>query len=208
MPLEEDTAPDEAIDSLPLSTASSSHSLTSGPTNDFTKFKVGEKALYSSKLLSINSVLKFVTILDNQNCVRWSRIKKGRWLASCGDSSVVYLYEPIFNMEKKTVSLDNSISLTGHTMEVLQVEFSKNGRFMASCSLDNSIIIWIVEENPRKLRVLNSECGGHTNFVTGLAWDPAEKFLATQSMDNTLKLWRSDSWECERTIQGYFTSVG
>lgn len=93
-------------------------------------------------------------------------------------------------------------------MEVLQVEFSTNGRYMASCSLDNSIIIWTVEEQPQKIQVLNRERGGHTHFVTGLAWDPAEKFLATQSMDKTLKLWRCDNWECERTIEGHFSSVG
>jgi len=28
--------------------------------------------------------------------------------------------------------------------------------------------------------------------------------LATQSADNTLKIWRCETWECERTIKGFF----
>uniref|UniRef100_A0A914RJP7 WD_REPEATS_REGION domain-containing protein n=1 Tax=Parascaris equorum TaxID=6256 RepID=A0A914RJP7_PAREQ len=32
--------------------------------------------------------------------------------------------------------------LYGHTLDVLHTEWSKDGRYLASCGMDNSIIIW------------------------------------------------------------------
>lgn len=126
---------------------------------------------------------------------------------SAGDSATLHLYEPFCKINDKDVSLDKVLSLNGHTMEILHAEFSKDGRFLASCSLDMSVIIWNLDELPKPSVILDLSRDGHCGFVTGLAFDPVEKFLATQSADNTLKIWRCDTWECEKTIQGVFISV-
>ncbi|KAI6181814.1 Protein HIRA [Aphelenchoides besseyi] len=143
-----------------------------------------------------------------QNCVRWSRSHGARYLVSAGDNAVLRLYrlevdEPTIGRQTK-VELKDAYTLFGHTMEILHAEFSYCGRFLASCSLDASIIIWDMERLPSILVVLNTERGGHTDFVTGIAWDPVERFLASQSSDKTLKIWRCDTWQCEKTISGPF----
>lgn len=127
-------------------------------------------------------------------------------MVATGDTQVFNLYEPFIRSDGKP-TLDNFLSLNGHTMEVLHADFSREGKYLASCSLDHTVIIWNMDDLPRKSIVLDTRRGGHTDFVTGLAFDPAEKFLATQSYDLTLKIWKCETWECERTIKGFFNSV-
>lgn len=105
--------------------------------------------------------------------MRWSR--RGHWLASGGDNSIIYFFKPKFDATTNKVSLNDVINLAAHKMEVVHVDFSKNGKYLASCSLDNTVIIWSVEDQPRRIKVLDLNCEGHTNFVTGLAWDPADR---------------------------------
>ncbi|KAI6216996.1 Protein HIRA [Aphelenchoides fujianensis] len=101
--------------------------------------------------------------------------------------------------------LRDAFTLCGHRMEVQHLEFSYDGRYLASCSLDSSVIVWDVERLPNALVVLNADRDGHRDHVTGLAWDPLERFLATQSSDKTLKIWRCDLWTCDQTISAPFT---
>jgi WD40 repeat protein len=194
-------------DSIPLSLAS----LPPTSSEDISKCKIVEKRLYNSEffffIFSTNQYKLTFKYLDGQNCIRWAKFNEGNWLVSAGDSSVLHLYEPFARLDQGDISLENVTSLTGHTMEILHADFSRDGKFLASCSLDNTIIIWNLDELPKASIVLNAGRGGHTDFVTGIAWDPAEKFLASQSADNTLKIWRCETWECERTVKGCFASV-
>ncbi|KAI6206259.1 hypothetical protein M3Y94_00888100 [Aphelenchoides besseyi] len=144
----------------------------------------------------------------SQNCVRWSRSNGGRFLVAAGDNAALRLYrlevdESTVEQQPK-VELKDAHTLFGHTMEILHAEFSYCGRFLASCSLDSTIIVWDMARLPNILVVLNTERGGHNDFVTGIAWDPVERFLASQSSDKTLKIWRCDTWQCEKTIAGPF----
>lgn len=126
-------------------------------------------------------------------------------MVAAGDSPTLQMYTPAFN--KNSVSLDASVSLMGHTMEIMHAEFSKDGKFLASCSLDNTVIVWDLEDKPKLLVRLDENRGGHTDGVKGLSWDPMEKFLATQSADGSVRLWRCETWDCERIIKGFFDTV-
>ncbi|CAI4227917.1 unnamed protein product [Auanema sp. JU1783] len=150
------------------------------------------------------------------NCVRWST--DGTLLAAASDDKVVTVYEyggrvkssgtigskEILAVEKYRIVHNMHM----HTMEVLSVEWSDDGRFLASGSMDNTVIIWNAKRLPEKVIVLDHKRDGHTAPVKGISWDPIGKYIATQSADKTVKCWKTDNWQCEKTVSEPFVESG
>ncbi|VDM83035.1 unnamed protein product [Strongylus vulgaris] len=94
-------------------------------------------------------------------------------------------------------------------MEVLSVEWSCDGRYLASASMDNSVVVWNAKKLPERIVVLDNSRGGHNGPVKGLSWDPIGKYLATQSADKvdlfSLRLWTTDNWQCDTVITKPFS---
>lgn len=160
------------------------------------------------------------------NVVRWAPSQSGveldqgcRRLACGGDDPILHVYESsrammqlgvlgAQNSAKRTLENYRCIhKLCGHTVDVMHLDWSPDGRYLASCSLDHTIIVWNVLNLPEKCVTLKLSNGGHSGGVKGLSWDPIGRFLATQSEDSTVKLWQTDSWECVRTIAEPFNKV-
>jgi len=156
------------------------------------------------------SKAKILAQLDNHtnvvNCVRWS--PDGEYLASCSvDNSVMVWYmasgqEQAF--DKKVKNIENwkcLCILTGHTADVQDISWHPQSLYVASCSVDNSVIIWRRKhdrfEQHKTLR-------GHTDFVKGVSWDPKGKYLCSQSADGTMVMWRASDWERERVFKEEF----
>ncbi|KAL3083077.1 hypothetical protein niasHS_010879 [Heterodera schachtii] len=155
------------------------------------------------------------------NCVRWSKHSATiSRLVCAGDDSMICVYECV-GVYSSEGSFSNSLEmptcqkrniesyrcthkLYGHSIDVLHIDWSSDGRFLASCSLDSTIIVWNALKLPEKVIVLKQTNDGHVRGVKGLAWDPIGRFLATQSEDNTLKIWQTDSWNCVRTFREPF----
>lgn len=145
------------------------------------------------------------------NCVRFSR--NGRYLASGSTDTSVLVYalregpgKAAFgsadapNVENWTIAA----RYRGHGSDVIDIAWSPDDSMLASCSLDNLVIIWDCRTgNPvATLR-------GHTSFVKGVAWDPIGKFLATQSDDKTCIIWRTDDWtQVAKVEEPYQASMG
>ena len=92
--------------------------------------------------------------------------------------------------------------LQAHEADVIDLAWNRNDKFLASCSLDNSIIIWNSSNKFEKVNVLK----GHTNFVKGVTWDPVGSYLASQSTDNTVRVWNTVDWTMETIIEGPFSN--
>ncbi len=90
--------------------------------------------------------------------------------------------------------------LTDHTADVAGLEWSPDGRYLASCGLDCTIIIWDVLNCFKAIAKLE----GHRGFVKGLAWDPLGVYLASQSDDHSLIIWRTHDWKAEATLKKPF----
>ncbi len=74
--------------------------------------------------------------------------------------------------------------LSFHKDYVRNAVWSPDGDKIASCSRDNTIIIWSsVTANP--IFVLT----GHTDFVNNIAWSPNGSMLASASSDCTARVW-------------------
>ena len=146
------------------------------------------------------------------NCVRWS--VDGKWLASGGDDAIVMIWA--VNYQGGGEGVTNSIfgaelerwgcihMLRGHSGDVLDLSWSPDQKYLASCSVDNSIVVWNARELPQKLATVT----GHRGLVKGVTWDPVGKYLASQSDDKSVRIWRTSDWSEEKTITEPFRRCG
>eukprot|EP00798_Chlamydomonas_sp_ICE-L_P005735 gene5735-6025_t len=72
----------------------------------------------------------------------------------------------------------------GHKKGVTHVQFSPDGKWIASGCQDGEIKLWDVVAG----RMI-SDFQGHTHPVTGLEFHPDEYLLASSSQDKTVKIW-------------------
>ena len=152
---------------------------------------------------------KMTNHLGCVNCVRWSA--DGKWLASGGDDAIVMIWE--IKYQGAAVSFGGGTTheqwgclhmLRGHSGDVLDVSWSPDLKYLASCSVDNMIVIWNANSLPQKFIVLEGHCG----LVKGLTWDPVGKYLASQSDDRSVRIWRMSDWKEEKKVTEPFKHCG
>uniref|UniRef100_A0A6B2KXA8 Protein HIRA n=1 Tax=Arcella intermedia TaxID=1963864 RepID=A0A6B2KXA8_9EUKA len=126
------------------------------------------------------------------NCVRWS--KNGKYLASCSDDKQVIIWEisPIAQRpplgHKPNIQNWQPILHFEHSKDVVDLCWDPDSRYVASCSIDNTIIVWDItkDKNHAKVKILT----GHKGYVKGVAWDPIGRYIASQADDKSLIIWR------------------
>ncbi|PVD31725.1 hypothetical protein C0Q70_07143 [Pomacea canaliculata] len=145
------------------------------------------------------------------NCVRWSG--NGKFLASGGDDKLVMIWQTSRGLGSgKSFGCSVTIveqwralaTLRGHSGDVLDLAWSPQDVWLASCSVDNSIVIWNALKFPDQVAILK----GHSGLVKGVTWDPVGKYLASQSDDKSLKVWRTSDWKEESSITSCFEECG
>ncbi|XP_075230856.1 histone cell cycle regulator-like protein [Lycorma delicatula] len=156
---------------------------------------------------------KMLCQLDNHqacvNSVRWSY--SGKYLASGGDDKLIMIWNiakypsggnAVFGSKGK-VNVETwrcVCTLRGHQGDVLDMAWSPHDAWLASCSVDNTIIVWDANKMPEVVAVLK----GHTGLVKGVTWDPVGKYLSSQSDDKSLRIWRTADWQQEAVIKEPF----
>ncbi|XP_071093966.1 protein HIRA-like isoform X1 [Haliotis cracherodii] len=145
------------------------------------------------------------------NCVRWSH--SGKFLASGGDDKLIMIWQhskfarPSSVFGSNVVNVESwrpASTLRGHLGDVLDLAWSPQDIWLASCSVDNTIIVWNVHKFPEQVATLK----GHSGLVKGVTWDPVGKYLASQSDDKTLKVWRTLDWQQETCVAEPFKECG
>ncbi|KAJ2077449.1 HIR complex subunit, partial [Coemansia sp. S100] len=136
-------------------------------------------------------------------CVRFSH-GDGRYLASGADDMVVLIWERDSsamqgNLSPSEESWRPMRRLTGHESDVCDLAWSPDNRYLATCGLDNSVLIWDGATFERVAKLT-----GHEQFVKGLTFDPAGKYLATQSDDKTMRIWRTSDWAQHAVVRRPF----
>ncbi|XP_003370696.1 hypothetical protein Tsp_09908 [Trichinella spiralis] len=128
------------------------------------------------------------------NCIRWS--SDSRYLASAGTDQAVKIWRFVSyipNVQSRVTAVEHwkcVSTLHGHAGDVLHLSWSPGDRYLASCGIDNIIIIWNAKKFPEKITSLV----GHEGFVKGVCWDPIGKYLASQSDDRSLRIWSTVDW--------------
>ncbi|MCI4392934.1 hypothetical protein PGIGA_G00151660 [Pangasianodon gigas] len=197
---------------------------------DGTKFATGGQGEDSGKVVIWNmapvlreedekneNVPKLLCQMDNHlacvNCVRWSN--NGLYLASGGDDKLVMVWKKaafigpstVFGSSSKLANVEQWRCVTilrNHTGDVMDVAWSPHDVWLASCSVDNTIVIW----NARKFPEMVISLSAHSGLVKGLSWDPVGKYVASQADDRSLKVWRTIDWQLEANITKPFTECG
>lgn len=88
--------------------------------------------------------------------------------------------------------------LTDHTEEVWHIQFSHNGRWLASASKDCTAIVWEVVSGSGLQKRHTFQ--GHSMAVTFCCWSPCDTMLATCSLDGLVKIWDVHLGCCSCTI--------
>ena len=79
--------------------------------------------------------------------------------------------------EVKTLININTIFITLFlAIDVMDLAWSPDSSQLASCSVDNTIIVWNATCLPNVTAILR----GHNGLVKGVTWDPVGKYLASQ----------------------------
>ncbi|OQR90005.1 hypothetical protein THRCLA_09472 [Thraustotheca clavata] len=146
------------------------------------------------------------------NCVRWSH--SGKYLASGSDDHSVFIYEfkegapsavPFGSKQQPNKEKwERCAILKNHTMDVQDVAWSPDDRMLATCSIDNSILIWSMDQITPVMTHPIQHLTGHNGWVKGVAWDPVGKYLTSAGEDKSVIVWKVDTWEIEERIQTPF----
>eukprot|EP00899_Mesostigma_viride_P001331 jgi/Mesvir1/11199/Mv16593-RA.1 len=95
--------------------------------------------------------------------------------------------------------------LEAHTDEVWHLQFSHNGRYLASASKDTTVIIWeIVGEVGNRVR---HHLRGHKKPLSFISWSPDDSKLLTCGNDMLVKLWDTTTGVCLQTYTKHTDSV-
>jgi len=87
--------------------------------------------------------------------------------------------------------------LDHHLDEVWFVQFSHDGKMLASASKDKTIAVWTLEEErPHVIKVL----AGHEDSVSFLAWSHDDSRMLSCGNDLAIKLWDVDAQVCLRSF--------
>uniref|UniRef100_A0A453S002 Uncharacterized protein n=1 Tax=Aegilops tauschii subsp. strangulata TaxID=200361 RepID=A0A453S002_AEGTS len=84
--------------------------------------------------------------------------------------------------------------LCAHRDEVWFLQFSNNGKYLASASNDKTAVIWKVDEDGELL--LKHTLTGHEKPVMMVAWSPDDCQLLTCGMEEVIRRWDVESGEC------------
>lgn len=71
-----------------------------------------------------------------------------------------------------------------HRKDVLDLEWSTDGAYLVSGSVDNSCIIWDVNKGS-----VHQILDGHLHYVQGVSWDPLGHYVASLSSDRTCRVY-------------------
>lgn len=103
-----------------------------------------------------------------------------------------YVPETLFQVRPIT---HISSSLEGHTQAVLDISFSPNNVFLASCSGDQTIIIWECSTEMPLVTLI-----GHKNWVLTLTWSPDSNRLASADNSGLIIVWEIQKIKADLSV--------
>jgi WD40 repeat protein len=93
-------------------------------------------------------------------------------------------------------------TLQGHQSNIVSLDFSADGQFLASASGDGNVGVWAVNSGQRRHMLQ-----GHTNAVTFSSFSPDSLQIASSSIDMSVCLWDAESGVLQHRLQGHTNAV-
>ncbi|OMO72185.1 hypothetical protein CCACVL1_17902 [Corchorus capsularis] len=120
-------------------------------------------------------------------------VQRGACMFHNTSDSVLSLYSD-HQCEKNQIPSQTLQMLQAHNDEVWFLQFSHNGKYLASSSKDQSAIIWEVKENGQAS--LKHALYGHQKPVFTVSWSPDDSQLLTCGQEEVIRRWDANSGEC------------
>lgn len=114
---------------------------------------------------------------------------------SATDTTAGLRSRAVESLQNAVYTVQERNRLADHTAGINQVQFSADGKLMASASGDRTVKLWSAEG--RLLKTLE----GHTDIVSGVSISPDGETIASASKDTTVRLWHRDG-RLLRTLTG------
>ncbi|XP_044501789.1 WD repeat-containing protein 26 homolog isoform X1 [Mangifera indica] len=89
--------------------------------------------------------------------------------------------------------------LEAHTDDVWFLQFSHNGKYLASSSSDQSAIVWEVDMYGRV--TLKHKLSGHQKPVSCVSWSSDDQQLLTCGVEEAIRRWDASSGECLQVFE-------
>lgn len=158
-------------------------------------------------------------------CLRWS--PNSDFLASGDDIAMVKIWvnralirpADADNTFRFAHGTDNEAELwkciatfRSHSADVTGLAWSPDSTLLASCSIDNTVKVWPVDQNlrDRELATILTEPAKtlkrHNGWVKDVSWDPIGRYLASVSDDKSVVVWRCSDWRLEAHIKEPFVN--
>lgn len=115
----------------------------------------------------------------------------GKWLATGGADSEVWLWEVATEKAERVAKIQNSSA-------VLSLAFVPGRRILAIGSTNKSVVLWDLDAKKQMDRGLE----GHTGPVTSIAFSANGSIIATASADTTVRLYDARTFTPYATLQG------
>ncbi|XP_064937645.1 chromatin assembly factor 1 subunit FAS2 homolog isoform X1 [Musa acuminata AAA Group] len=114
------------------------------------------------------------------NILRFS--PSGDHLASGADGGELVIWKLHLTDDGQTWKVLKTLLF--HRKDVLDLQWSSDGAYMISGSVDNSCIIWDVTKGS-----VHQILDAHLHYVQGVAWDPLGQYVASLSSDRTCRIY-------------------
>lgn len=146
---------------------------------------------YQNKQIKIPSFI-LESNIGQVNTIRWAT--NGCFFATGGDDGFLSVYEKVKNPYQKQM-WRIFYTFKHHISDIIDLGWSPNNLFLASGSLDNSVLIWSIEKKTLIIKLL-----GHSSWIKGLCWSTTGKYLTTQGADKKIIIWKTKEWSIEKVL--------